>query len=68
MGIVSATGRTTNLKIEDYEDFIQTDAAINPGQLRRRPGERSRRTGRYQYGDPGSWLGAAIRASALQYR
>jgi serine protease Do len=29
-GIVSATGRT-NLGIEDYEDFIQTDAAINPG-------------------------------------
>jgi len=30
MGIVSAQGRT-NLGIEDYEDFIQTDAAINPG-------------------------------------
>ncbi len=30
MGIVSATGRA-NLAIEDYEDFIQTDAAINPG-------------------------------------
>ncbi|MFB3904196.1 MAG: DegQ family serine endoprotease [Acidobacteriota bacterium] len=30
MGIVSATGRS-NLGIEDYEDFIQTDAAINPG-------------------------------------
>jgi len=29
-GIVSATGRT-NLGIEDYEDFIQTDAAVNPG-------------------------------------
>jgi serine protease Do len=29
MGIVSATGRA--LGIEDYEDFIQTDAAINPG-------------------------------------
>ena len=29
-GIVSATGRT-NLGIEDYEDFIQTDAPINPG-------------------------------------
>jgi serine protease Do len=29
-GIVSATGRG-NLGIEDYEDFIQTDAAINPG-------------------------------------
>ncbi len=30
MGIVSATGRT-NLGIEEYEDFIQTDAPINPG-------------------------------------
>jgi serine protease Do len=30
MGIVSATGRT-GLGIEDYEDFIQTDAPINPG-------------------------------------
>jgi len=30
LGIVSATGRG-GLGIEDYEDFIQTDAAINPG-------------------------------------
>jgi serine protease Do len=30
MGIVSATGRA-NLGIENYENFIQTDAAINPG-------------------------------------
>jgi serine protease Do len=30
MGIVSATGRT-NLGIEQYENFIQTDAPINPG-------------------------------------
>jgi serine protease Do len=30
MGIVSAKGRS-DLGIEDYEDFIQTDAAINPG-------------------------------------
>jgi serine protease Do len=30
MGIVSATGRG-GLDIEDYENFIQTDAAINPG-------------------------------------
>jgi serine protease Do len=29
-GIVSATGRG-NMGIEDFEDFIQTDAAINPG-------------------------------------
>jgi len=30
MGIVSAKGRA-DLGINDYEDFIQTDAAINPG-------------------------------------
>jgi len=30
MGIVSAKGRAS-VGIEDYEDFIQTDAAINPG-------------------------------------
>jgi len=31
MGIVSATGRSMGGSIENYEDFIQTDAAINPG-------------------------------------
>ena len=30
MGIISAVGRA-NMGIVDYEDFIQTDAAINPG-------------------------------------
>jgi len=30
MGIVSALGRT-DLEINEYENFIQTDAAINPG-------------------------------------
>jgi len=30
LGIVSALGRS-NLGIEDYENFIQTDASINPG-------------------------------------
>jgi serine protease Do len=30
MGIISATGRG-NIGLEDFEDFIQTDAAINPG-------------------------------------
>lgn len=29
-GIVSAKGRS-NVRLTDYEDFIQTDAAINPG-------------------------------------
>ena len=40
MGIISAMNRG-NLGIEDYEDFIQTDALINPGQFRRCAGERS---------------------------
>jgi serine protease Do len=31
MGIVSATGRSLGGAIEQYEDFIQTDASINPG-------------------------------------
>ncbi len=31
MGIVSATGRALGGAIEEYEDFIQTDASINPG-------------------------------------
>ena len=31
MGIVSATGRSMGSTIEEYEDFIQTDAPINPG-------------------------------------
>lgn len=31
MGIVSATGRNLGQSIEQFEDFIQTDAAINPG-------------------------------------
>jgi len=30
MGIISATGRG-GIGIEDYEDFLQTDASINPG-------------------------------------
>lgn len=30
VGVVSAIGRA-NVGIEDYEDFIQTDASINPG-------------------------------------
>ncbi|BCR06436.1 peptidase [Desulfuromonas versatilis] len=30
VGVISATGRT-EIGIEDYENFIQTDASINPG-------------------------------------
>ncbi len=31
LGIVSATGRSLGLQLAQYEDFIQTDAAINRG-------------------------------------
>ena len=48
MGIVSATGRN-DLGIEDYEDFIQTDAADQSRQLRRRAGQRPRRADRHQH-------------------
>lgn len=30
VGVISATGRT-DIGIEDYENFVQTDASINPG-------------------------------------
>ncbi len=50
LGIVSALGRS-NVGISTYEDFIQTDAAINPGQLRRRARERPRRADRHQHRD-----------------
>lgn len=30
LGIISATGRA-NVGVADYEDFLQTDAAVNPG-------------------------------------
>ena len=33
----------------EYEDFIQTDAAINPGQLGRRADQHARRAGRHQH-------------------
>src|SRR5208282_2637097 len=36
-GIVSATGRS-GMGIEDYEDFIQTDAGINPAIMSRSGG------------------------------
>ncbi len=31
VGIISATGRSGVIDVENYADFIQTDAAINPG-------------------------------------
>jgi len=35
-GIISAPGFATQVGITDYQFFIQTDAAINPGNFRRR--------------------------------
>ena len=49
VGVVSATGRT-NLGIEEYEDFIQTDASINPGNSGGPAAQHLRRGGRHQHG------------------
>jgi serine protease Do len=49
-GIVSALGRT-GLGKQGYEDFIQTDASINPGNSGVRPGQPQGTTCRNQYGD-----------------
>ena len=48
-GIISALART-QVGISDYGFFIQTDAAINPGNSRRRPGHHGRQARRHQYG------------------
>ena len=50
MGIISATGRN-QLGLNSYEDFIQTDAANQPRQLRRCAGGRQWQSDRYQHGD-----------------
>ena len=62
MGIVSAKGRAA-LGIEDYEDFIQTDASINPGNSGGALIDAKRRVDRNQYCDsvaewrkPGDWI------------
>jgi serine protease Do len=47
-GVVSAKGRTS-LGINDYEDFIQTDAAINPGNSGGPPAEPGRRGGGHEH-------------------
>ena len=49
MGIISATGRN-QLGLNTYEDFIQTDAAINPA-TRRRAGGCLRQPGGHQHRD-----------------
>ena len=52
-GIISATGRAVATGSTQNDatviDAIQTDAAINPGQLRRRAGQRRRRGHRHQH-------------------
>ena len=50
MGIISATGRG-GLNPENYEDFIQTDAAINPA-IRAALWSTPADTDRYQHRDP----------------
>jgi Trypsin-like serine proteases, typically periplasmic, contain C-terminal PDZ domain len=47
-GIISALART-QVGINDYGFFIQTDAAINPGQFGRRPRHHGRQARRHQY-------------------
>ena len=66
-GIVSALGRTGINPDGGYEDFIQTDASINPGQFRRRAGEPARRAGRHQLRHPVA-AAAATSASASPSR
>src|SRR4051812_17910101 len=39
LGIISALGRSLEGRLAMYEDFIQTDAAINPGNSGRRGGQ-----------------------------
>ena len=48
-GIVSAKGR--DLPQENLVPFIQTDVAVNPGQLRRAAVQHERRGGRHQLAD-----------------
>ena len=50
-GIVSALQRTVKGEGRTYTDFIQTDAAINPGELGRGALQRPRRADRDQHGD-----------------
>ena len=52
MGIISAKGRATGVGDGSYEDFLQTDAADQPGQLGRRAREPARRARRHQLADP----------------
>ena len=50
LGIVSALGRS-HLGITTFENFIQTDATIHPGQFGRRAGRRERQPDRHQHRD-----------------
>lgn len=48
-GILSAMGR--NIRSGPFDNFLQTDASINPGQQRRPAFEHGRSSGGHQYGD-----------------
>ena len=50
MGIISAVGRAS-VGITDYEDFIRTDAAINPGTSGGPLVNIQRRSYRHKYGN-----------------
>lgn len=62
-GIVSALGRS-GLNIENLENFIQTDAAINSGNSGGAPAQPAWRADRYQHRDSGPEP-AVTSASAL---
>ena len=51
VGVISATARSFPIAEQRFADVLQTDAAINPGQLRRSAAERARRSRRHQHRD-----------------
>ena len=52
MGIISAKGRATGVGDGSYEDFLQTDAAINQGNSGGALDQPERRARRHQLADP----------------
>ena len=52
VGVISATKRPFTVAEQRSQDVLQTDAAINPGQLGRPAAQRPRRGDRHQHGDP----------------
>ena len=51
VGVISALGRPFGGVPGREQNMLQTDAAINPGQLRRTAAQRPRRSGRHEHGD-----------------